>query len=192
MLAAFSPLSLQAASINLNDFFADPTVTVASDGSSALLTEDPPFTEVSLSNDPGLGDPEVVVAAPGVGLFFDYSFTEALGEDDSVFGFLLDGTTGNSVGPVFEFFINAASSGTVAFDLSSLTGTQLGLVFSLQSGLVDTGFNSTLTISNIHLDPVTPVPVPVAIVNMLMGLGMLGVFGRWSRVSSERYCTLNK
>lgn len=109
-----------------------------------------------------------------------------------MFVFLLDGLTGNSIGSTFEFFVETTSSGTVAFDLTSLTGTSLGLVFSLQSGLVDTGFNSTLTISNVRLDPVTAVPVPVAIVNMLMGLGMLGVFGRRSRVNSERYCTLNK
>lgn len=72
VLAAFFPLSLQAASVDLNDFFADQTVAVVTDGSSALLSEDPQFSEVVLANDPGLGDPQVIIAAPGFGLIFDY------------------------------------------------------------------------------------------------------------------------
>lgn len=192
VLATFFPLSLQATPVNLNNFFADPTVTVATDGSSALLSEDPPFSEVNLANDPGLGDSQVIIAAPGIGLFFDYTFVEGVGEDDSMFVFLLDGSTGNSVGPMFSVFVDTTSSGTAIFDLTSLTGTSPGLVFSLQSGLADTNFNSTLTISNVHLDPVTAVPVPVAIANMVMGLGMLGMFARRSRIiSSDRYCRLN-
>lgn len=170
---AILSLSVQAASVDLNNFFADPTVTVAVDGSSALLKEDPGFAEVLLADDPGLGDPEVIVAAPGTGLFFDYVFEEAGGEDDRVFAYLLEGATGNSLGPAFEFFTDTTSSGTVALDLSSLTGTQLGLSFALQSGPADSGYNSTLTISNVRLDALTTVPLPAAIVNMLVGLVIL-------------------
>ena len=37
--------------VNLNDFFADPTVSVAPDGSSAVISEDLFFSPVLLSNE---------------------------------------------------------------------------------------------------------------------------------------------
>jgi hypothetical protein len=181
-----TPFASHAIAINLNDFFADPTVTVAADGSSAFFAEEPGFSTVSLSNDPGLGDPNVIIPGAGIGLFFDYSFVEAAGEDDSVFQFVLDGVTGGSLGAMFEFSSTASSSGTVFFDLTSLVGTQLGLSFSLQSGVADTGSNSTLTISNVRLDPIAAVPAPIALVNLLLGLGGLSVFRKRKRAWFNR------
>ena len=60
--------------VDLNDFFADPTVTVAGDGSSALMAEDAIITPVLLANDPGLGDPNVIIAGAGTSLIFDFDF----------------------------------------------------------------------------------------------------------------------
>lgn len=181
VLFVLFPLQSLAIPIDMNDFFADPTVTVAADGSSASFLEEPGFAEVFLANDPGLGDPEVILASAGMGLFFDYDFVEAAGEMDSFFAYLLDGDTGFSIGSPFEFFIDTSSLGTVSFDLTSLAGTQIGLVFSLQSGFADTGVSSSLSISNVRIDPlVATVPEPLVFVSMLIGLGMFVSFG-WMR-----------
>ena len=158
-------------SVDLNDFFADPTVTVAPDGSTATLAEDAALSAVLLSNDPGLGDPNVILAGPGVSLVFDFDFTEGgPGNDDEFGAFILD-STGTSAGPGFEFFTQDTSSGTVAFDLSSLTGEPfIGLQFQLSALFSDVLLDSTLTVSNVNL-----VPIPEASTYLLFGLGSLGL-----------------
>ena len=171
--AVLFPFSVSAVMIDLNDFFNDPTVTVSVDGSSAVFREDPGFSEVTLSNDPGLGDPEVIVAGQGLGLFFEYEFLEAPGEDNSAFQFVLNGATGGSIGPAFEFFADDSVSGTAVYDLTSLVGSELGLTFSLQSGQADNGFNSTLTISNVRLESLPVLSAPATLLGLLFGVGML-------------------
>ena len=169
--------SAHAGLIDLNDFFADPTVTVSSDGSTATFTEDPWLTTVLLSNDPAgpwfPPDPEVIFAEiGGVGqiLSFDFDFDEPGTLNDDQFGaFIIDAVTGDSVGTAFEFFTNVTSSGTVSFDLSSLSGTTsepLGLQFQLNALAGDLDLDSELTISNVQL-----VPVPGAV--LLAGLGLV-------------------
>jgi hypothetical protein len=159
--------------INLNDFYADPTVTVAVDGSSALLEEDSSLTLVLLSNDPGLGDPDVINLGAGPILSFDYNFDEPSGNDDEFGAFVIDASTGLSAGFSYEFFTQASSSGTVSFDLSSLAGETLGLQFELNALIgdpfpsLDPALNSSVRISNVRL---APVPVPGAM--LLAGLGL--------------------
>lgn len=173
----------QATLIDLNDFFADPTVTVAVDGSSAMIAEDPFFFSVLLSNDPGLGDPEVIVAAAGVSLLFDFDFVEGpVGEDDEFGAFLIDAGTGFSLGSPFEFFIDASSAGTVSFDLSGLVGTTLGLQFQLGALLGDAAFDSLVTISNVQLQTVS-VPEPPTLFLFFGGL-MIALF--WCRLVPGR------
>jgi hypothetical protein len=155
--------------IDLNDFFADPTVSVVADGSSATLAEDPFLFSVLLSNDPGLGDPNVIIPGAGVSLVFDYMFTEGAGNMDEFFAAVLDGTTGFSVGPGFEFATADSSSGTVAFDLSSLSGLTLGLSFELAA--FDAASDSTVTVSNVRLESVA-VPEPGTF--WLIGAGLIG------------------
>ena len=168
--------SAHAGLIDLNDFFADPTVTVSSDGSTATFTEDPWLTTVLLSNDPAgpwfPPDPEVIFAEiGGVGqiLSFNFNFNEPASNDDEFGAFVIDAATGDSVGSAFEFFTNVTSSGTVSFDLSSLSGTlsePLGLQFQLNS--FDMSLTSSLEVSNVEL---VPVPVPGAV--LLAGLGLV-------------------
>ena len=167
--------------VDLNDFYADPTVTVAADGLSADFTEGGFFGSI-LSNDPFFGDPEVIFAEiGGIGqiLSFDYDFDEPAGNADEFGAFVIDTVTGGSVGPSFEFFTQVTSSGTVRFDLSSLSGAMssvvpgqpvepLGLQFQLSHVFVDMGGSSTLTISNVTL---VPVPVPGAVLLAVLGLG---------------------
>src|SRR5438445_10676534 len=91
------PAQALAGSINLNDFFADPTVTVAPDGLSAVLKEDPVTGFVLLANDPGLGDPNVILPGAGVSLIFDFTFAQGPpGNNDEFGAFIIDANTGSS------------------------------------------------------------------------------------------------
>lgn len=155
--------------IDLNDFFADPTVTVSADGTSASFTEDPGFA-VLLINDPFFGDPNVIIAGVGNMLIFDFLFSEAAGNDDEFFAAVLLGSTGSSAGPGFEFSTQDSASGMITFDLSSLILEPfLGFEFSMVS--FDGGGNSTLRVSNMRLvTPDVSVPEPSAIFLMLAGL----------------------
>ncbi len=172
--------------IDLNDFFADDDVTVSADGTSALFVENPDFSSIILSNDPGLGDPEVIIAAPMTTLSFDYSFVETLGGDDEFFAFLLDSVTGSPLGAAYQFLTTDSGSGTVNMDISPLTGGQLGLQFNLNSLFADTSTNSTLTVSNVTLSTgstVGVVPLPAGLPLLLGGLGLFAIVRRRSAAS---------
>ena len=172
--------------IDLNDFFADPTVIVSADGSSASFTEDPCF-DVLLTNDPFFGDPEVIVAGLGTSVIFDFDFSEAVAGVDTFFAAVL-GADGFSAGVAFEFSSESSSSGSIEFDLSTLIAEDfLGFQFSLVSP--DGGGDSTLSISNMRLEtaPVA-VPEPSTAFLMLMGMAvMLGAMrpGKYQQVSRK-------
>lgn len=150
--------------IDLNDFFADPTVSVTANGSSAEMREDAFLSPVLLSNDPGLGEPEVVFAeinGNAQSLSFDYNFVEGVGSNlDEFFVYVLDASTGFGIGPSFEFSSSSTASGTVVFDLSSLAGKTLGLQFELNALNGDAAFDSTVTISDVQLNNTNAVPEP--------------------------------
>lgn len=172
----------QASLVDLNNFYADPTVIVSVDGSTATIGESAIISPVLLSNDPFLGDPEVIfaeIAGTGQRLTFDYDFVEPAGNDDEFGAFVINVTTGLSAGPSFEFFTQSTSSGTVSFDLSSLAGNQLGLQFELSALPGDPGLTSTVEISNVSL---TPIPVPGAALLGAAGLVASSLMNRgWRR-----------
>ena len=169
----------QATAIDLNDFYADPpaAVTIAPDGSLAVMAEDATTSPVLLANDPGLGDPNVIIPGVGVLLSFDYNFTEASGNNDEFGVFVLDAATGLSAGTAFEFFTQDTGSGTVSFNLSSLVGRTLGLQFQLTALPGDQGLTSSVIVSNVSLSQGTIGEPPVL---LLLGNGLLAwlVFGR--------------
>src|SRR5262245_28267579 len=76
--AVLSPALARATPIDLNLLFHDPgaPISIAADGSSATFSEDPSVFAVFLSNVPGFGDPQLITAAPGALLRFDYTFDE--------------------------------------------------------------------------------------------------------------------
>ena len=167
VIATTWPLS--AAPIDLNDFFADPSVTVAPDGSSATLSEDPLLGAVLLSNDPGLGDPNVILPSPGALLSFQFDFVEAAGHNDEFGVFVIDATTGLSAGAAFEFFTQVSSAGTIAFDLTTLVGRTLGLQFQLSALPSDPGVGSQVRVSNASLDPI-PEPTTAILLGSALAL----------------------
>jgi len=147
--------------IDLNDFFADPTVVVATDGSSAVFTEDPNLTPLFLVNDPFLGDPVVIVGGPGISLHVDYAFVEGAPPDDDLFqARLFDSDTGDPI-EVFEELTSA--TGSVVFDLSGLGATTLGLELVLAADFGDGALGSTLTVSNLRLTATTSLPAPASL-----------------------------
>jgi len=176
------PASAALISLSFNDFYADPSVTVAPDGATALMAEDAGLSFVLLANDPFFGDPQIVVPGVGTQLLFDYAFAEAAGQDDQFRAFVLDSATG-LVASGLEFLTAQSGSGTVAFDLSDLVGRTLGMQFELAALFGDTGVGSTVALSRLRLDvpDSTSVPEPGTASIFCAALVLWWLFGRGRR-----------
>jgi hypothetical protein len=158
-----------AAVLDLNEFFFDPTVEVSADGTVAVLNEDPVFSRVRLSLDPGFGDPNLIIPHSGLELVFDYDIDIAASNgalnNDEFAAFLLDASTGFSLGGAFEFVTSSSAMGSHSFDLSSLVGQMIGLQFQLEALAGDVVLTSTAKISNVRVEetnsgPPDPTTVP--------------------------------
>lgn len=179
----FLPGWAGAVQLDLNDFFQFPAsaIDVMPDGSMADFVEDPVSTPVFLSNDPGLGDPNVIIPGIGVHLLFDFVFIEGANNFDEFGAFVIDVATGLSIGSAFEFFMDSSGSGTIDWDLTSLSGQTLGLQFQLSALAGDVGLDSTLRVSNVQL-LTQAVPEPSSII--LIGI-CLTIFG-WQTVAYHK------
>jgi len=166
--------------VDLNLFFNSDAafISVAIDGALAEFTENPAASPVFLSNDPGLGDDVVITAALGTMLVFDWEFIESGTDADDEFGAFVINGSGVSAGPAFEFFTDSSGSGTVTFDLSTLVAEpSLGLQFQLSALASDPTFDSTLKISDVHLETAEAAVVPEPSTVLLLGTGLLGLVG---------------
>ena len=184
----------EAVPIDLNEFFyfPDSPVTIAADGSSALLAEDPASASVILSNDPGLDDPELIVPGVGAILSFDYAFTLAAGGVDEFLAFLFDVDAerfdgdGNLLSLAsWSCIVTCASSASI--DLSAFTSLTLGLEFQLSSIPPDDfDLGSTLWIGNLDLSQ-QPVSVPEPPTLALFAAGIFaGWFARRRKTAANR------
>jgi len=139
--------------IDLSGFYIYGTnLSVSSDGTTASFAEDATGIQ-QLSDDPGYGDPNVVTAASGTYLQFDYAFNmpTSTGNADIFHAGITD-SFGNILDPSYQTYLYSSGTGTIQYDLSSLSGSTLGLVFELTHNIGDTDyFASTLTISNLQL-----------------------------------------
>lgn len=195
-----APARAAIITIPLNDinFFADPpsAVEFAVDGSSVLMREDSLFSPVFLSNDPGLGDPPIIVAGSGVLLSFQYEFVKGMTQvENDEFGAFVVNSAGISAGPMFEFFTSTSGSGSVTFDLSSLLGEPfLGLQFQLSSLPGDVGLDSIVTISDLQLDvpgsTVVPEPSTLAMFLGLAAFSQVVIAGRRRRCRRQSFQTV--
>lgn len=167
-----------AVPIDLNDFYADPTVTVSADGSSALMLEDPFLSTVLLSNDPFYGDPGVFFSTDSATLTFDYSFSEPAGNDDQFYVWLFDPVTHTVLrdthGNALSFSIADSGSGTVTWDIlgADFLGSSvgMGMEFQLNANIGDPDLTSVVTVSDVQTNPV---PEPATL--FLVGSGLFGI-----------------
>lgn len=165
--------------ISLNDFFsAEPEVSVTPDGQMATIAESSFVTPVTLINDPGFGDPEVIVPALSRTLTFSYNFVEALNNDDLFTAVLFDAAFGPFGGVLDIFELTSSATGVAEFDLSAWVGLSLGLSFELHDlDPFSLALDSTVTISNLALNDTATVPVPEPGTAWLISSLLLGLVG---------------
>jgi hypothetical protein len=178
--------------LNSTNFFAEGPVTFNADGSITIAESD---TELPfLVNDPvgnvsgATPNPEVIVAGANQGLYFDYNFVEPAGNADLFSASLFDADTGDPISPALVDLTDPGS-GTAFFDLSGLVGTTLGLELILDFDFFnDTDFTSTVTLSNLRIDPLPQGSAPAPGVPLLLGTGLLaiGLGRRGSRRTAQR------
>ena len=184
-LCAATTASAAIDSLSFNDFYSDPgaPIAISADGSTATFTESPALSVVFLSNIPALGDPAILIGSANAYLQFDYSFNLAANNQDVFHAAVLNGTTGDSLGGVYDLFVPATSSGTYKVDLSAQAGQTLGLQFELASLIGDLGFDSSLTLSNLEVVTagVVNAPEPPPALLMLPIVGVLFLLERRRR-----------
>lgn len=178
--------NVTATPIDLNAFFVDPTVvTVAPDGKSATMAENPGLSPVLMVNDPFFGDPGIFIPLDSGALSFSVVFNEPAGNDDSFSAFLFDPATFNLLQDAqgHDLYIELSDpvSTTVSWNLRNapFLNQTIGMQFQLNSNPsgFDTAFDSTVTISSVG---VNPVPEPATFILFGIGLGNLIAAGRKS------------
>lgn len=168
--------SSSASPLNLSDWDAWGPVSISADGLSATLSEDT-FGPTSLEN------PALTISDDATILTFDYRLTVASGNED-YFDFYFDDITMPifSTGGLNEDGTDAFFSGSYSLSLDGLQGGQTAIIFALQWGWDDYGYDSTLVISNVDIatQSVNAIPEPATVI--LFAIGLVG----WAAVRRQR------
>lgn len=172
--------SSNAQLVNLSDWDAWGPVYISPDGLTATLFEEE-AGGTSLEN--------LAFAIPNnaTSFSFEYSFTVAAGNDDyfdfyfydpSEPVFSLGGLNGSETDLVF--------SGSYSFAINDLQGIETRMIFALQWGWKDAGYDSTLVISNVDIttEQMNPVPEPGTV--FLIAIGMVGLLATRTHSSKVR------
>jgi hypothetical protein len=176
LVISHSQVNATSIPIYLDTFIAYPetAVSVASDGSTATLTEDPDYW-VSLSNDPYWGGSGIQVSGSGsLEIFFDYFFAEQSGNDDWFYAMVF---FDDPTAPLFDLNCDASSSGTAHWKLQGIYSGDTGLVLEFQlnsNPVTDTLLSSKVIISNVHLEFTEGSPVPEPSTMILLGAALAG------------------
>ncbi len=168
-----------ASNINLNNFIIMPPEcadcgSIAGDGLSATLTESLNAMAVSLENY------AVSVPTGALELTFDFLLALPSGNVDYFDFFIYDtpySTDSNLL--LFQRFTTLLPeySGTSTYDVTSLGGKTVALIFGLTSDIdYDLEVTSSLTISNLMIsDESQPGAVPLPPTLVLFGSGLVGM-----------------
>jgi hypothetical protein len=153
--------------LDLGDFFtSDPEVSVVSPN-QAIMTDSMIVNTVSLTLDPSLGDPNIIIPAVQRELTFDYEFTLGMGNIDEFSAYLFNADVGPfSVLDSVTLF--SSGMGSVTFDLSDYLDLTLGLQFELFDPGIELG--AMVTISNLALIDPQLIPEPTTTILLLIGL----------------------
>jgi len=186
MVLPIAPIDLTDSSAGGN-FFADPPPdAIFNPDGSVTFNENALAFSVGMSNDPGLGDPDLFTTplgagtvAAGVRLAFDFELSLPPGNADELSAEILD-NTGSGI-PTRSFVAGTAGMGTGTISLAGLDISPgglgpIGLDFSLSPVTGDQGGTSSATIRNLRLEQVVqtvPTPEPPVALLLLAGLGLM-------------------
>ncbi|ARU58040.1 MAG: hypothetical protein MI864_10905 [Pseudomonadales bacterium] len=190
-LSILALLSLSAATaaipLDFNDFYVEGDVTVSADGSRAEFYEDG-WDFQRLSNDPFLGDPEVILTGEFNVLRFDYSFNEPQDvqfNNDAMVVTIFDWFSQDPYQGQWlaQWVVDESRSGTFSASLANYFSAAIpsvGLLIDLESriGGGDAGLDSTLVVENLRLDIVDPSQVPVPSTVFLLLIACIGLRNR--------------
>ncbi len=178
LLLSFSSSAVIAESINLNNFYADPSVSVSVDGNSATMSEDPLLNTVLLSDDPSMGDPILPFPSDPFFLSFSYEFTVASGNWDNFYVKLFDADTGNVIEEFLTEYNNSTGSSdwaeadTILWRIANAPSGSLGFGWEFQLNAYDNVSESTVQISNVEFNRI---PIPESATIFVVGLGFLSL-----------------
>jgi hypothetical protein len=170
VLAAYvAPSAASMLPLNFNDFTAIPVdrVAISSDGSTAVFSEDPIFSPITLEH------LNFAVPDNAVTLSFDYELAIPAGNEDYFDFYLNDLTT-----PIFSQggLGLLALTGSPVFDLTPYSGGKTSLVFHLIAGFGDQELTSQLTLRNPRLSLVS---IDETSTFLLLTLGLAGFLARY-------------
>lgn len=165
--------NLSALSVNLNSFIAPfGNVDISSDGLFAILKED-----ISGINAPiSLEKLDFFIPTDALSLNFDYELIVPVYNED-YFDFLVNNLYELEIGGFDPTYSETLTySGTFNYDLTALRGETVPIIFDINYGWEDFGFDSYVTVSNVNLNTL-PTPIPEPSTGFLLATSLISLIG---------------